>query len=653
MSNAAIAFYTGHDTKEIYTFEYIDGKFYGNDSLKRGHFNPQSGRNISSCFYNNCLYLFYMGTNNDIHFSVRSPDGTWSGSAPIVFPNDKQFQGPGANVAPECVVHNDVIYLIYMDKRWRPCMIFFNGLTWEGVAVEVWPDNPPNPVFNDQPSAVSYGGRMWIYYKNFNSDQIYFVTFDKGNFAAPQPLYFLLDGQQHIATSIDCPAVAVFDRAIWIVWRGNDNKNLYYIRYSGGAAPPLGQVGKEFDITSSARPGIAVVGDRLLIVYRTSLPENSNMYSVSTIGSSNKWENGGKVKIEKSSRLPQTDHPPSLTSAPFVALSHAGDTTTLTQNRRTTNNWMSKLNDDIPIGYVNLPGSHDSAAKTLNLALTPTLYGTQNLSITEQLNRGVRLFDIRLRISTALHGVRKFNIDACHGAYGTSVNLNTYRPLTDYMAEIRAFLGDATQNREAIVVLIKIDDDTQLAAGDRQKAYAALQADLGAVVTSANMPTLGNLRGQIYVMSRIGNALGQNLGPLIGWADDTAGERRLSNPPTRLFDIYAQDQTSRFAGWDPTTEKNNLFFAAMDPLVNLRSAVLFNFANAQMYILCGAKINRTFIAKIGLTSKDVRPGRMGWCFFDYPDNEYSTDVYGDVSVIDLIIDSNFAWSDYPKNFNLL
>lgn len=57
------------------------------------------------------------------------------------------------------------------------------------------------------------------------------------------------------------------------------------------------------------------------------------------------------------------------------------------------NNWMSGIKDDTAISDISMPGTHDSGTQNVDL---PIWSKTQNLSISEQLNIGVRYFDLRL-----------------------------------------------------------------------------------------------------------------------------------------------------------------------------------------------------------------------------------------------------------------
>ena len=56
------------------------------------------------------------------------------------------------------------------------------------------------------------------------------------------------------------------------------------------------------------------------------------------------------------------------------------------------NGWMSKIDGETPITAINIPGTHDSATEYVSFAFVSR---TQALSIAEQLEAGVRYFDMR------------------------------------------------------------------------------------------------------------------------------------------------------------------------------------------------------------------------------------------------------------------
>ncbi len=58
-------------------------------------------------------------------------------------------------------------------------------------------------------------------------------------------------------------------------------------------------------------------------------------------------------------------------------------------------NWMKKIPDDVKITGINMPGTHDSACRYVDFGF---ISQTQTLSVTQQLEAGVRYFDFRFKL---------------------------------------------------------------------------------------------------------------------------------------------------------------------------------------------------------------------------------------------------------------
>lgn len=130
--------------------------------------------------------------------------------------------------------------------------------------------------------------------------------------------------------------------------------------------------------------------------------------------------------------------------------------------------WMSNLPPEIteqPLNMIAIPGSHDSFTYSITRQSTPSpdcefyqrirylpscivssfLYPwtyTQSASFTEQLNAGVRYFDLRVSIRKYKKNQTNYNFCLVHGQYA--------QHLTDELIKIREFL----QNNPKEVVLL-------------------------------------------------------------------------------------------------------------------------------------------------------------------------------------------------------
>ena len=107
------------------------------------------------------------------------------------------------------------------------------------------------------------------------------------------------------------------------------------------------------------------------------------------------------------------------------------------------NSWMSGLQDNISISKISIPGTHDSGARVDAPVVSGTAK-TQDLSIAEQLNAGVRFLDIRCR-----HIDNAFTIH--HGAIYQNLNFD------DVLNACYTFLN--SHPSETIIMSVKEEYD--------------------------------------------------------------------------------------------------------------------------------------------------------------------------------------------------
>ena len=152
-------------------------------------------------------------------------------------------------------------------------------------------------------------------------------------------------------------------------------------------------------------------------------------------------------------------------------------------------NWMSELPDDAYVAQVSIPGTHDSA--TGNGTSFDSMARTQDLSLAQQLELGIRAFDFRPKVNGN-------TLNAQHGVVNTKITFD------DAMKNVIAqFLQDHPSEFIVLHVLYATGFDS-----DKTK-YAQL---LKALFESDELKdktiefrrdlTVGEMRGKILVLSR-------------------------------------------------------------------------------------------------------------------------------------------------------
>ena len=156
-------------------------------------------------------------------------------------------------------------------------------------------------------------------------------------------------------------------------------------------------------------------------------------------------------------------------------------------------NWMGRLPDDVRLADLSIPGTHNSAA------LHGVGYATnQTWTITEQLDAGIRFFDLRCRptlTGIAIH----------HGDFYQHINFD------DILAQVTTFLSD--HSSETVILQISHADIAAVPGsksldqlyreaihrGGRGRFFQAFRSE------NPNNPTLSEVRGKVYVLSKTGD----------------------------------------------------------------------------------------------------------------------------------------------------
>lgn len=157
--------------------------------------------------------------------------------------------------------------------------------------------------------------------------------------------------------------------------------------------------------------------------------------------------------------------------------------------------WMENITDETLINQILLPGTHDSGA---TISIYDVSGKCQDLTIEEQLNLGVRFFDVRVK-----------NIENQLFIYHSFINQELlYESLLD---DIYAFLD--SHPSEAIIFSIKEESEPRGASiATNELIEQIYYRNLSRWYLEKDIPNLGELRGKIMLLSRYdNNSVGLNL----------------------------------------------------------------------------------------------------------------------------------------------
>lgn len=208
--------------------------------------------------------------------------------------------------------------------------------------------------------------------------------------------------------------------------------------------------------------------------------------------------------------------------------------------------WMKELRDDWPLTALSIPGTHNSP--TSHVAL-PSVR-CQAVGIREQLDNGVRFFDIRVQVNS---DPNKSDLILVHSAFPVSLTGNKY--FHDLLDDVYGFL-DANPS-ETLIMSIKREGtgkgtDQQLSKHLRHR-YAAPENTKW--FTEPRIPCLGEARGRVVLFRRHANdaSLDAEHGGRGYGLDCSAWPDNCSDAPTggpgiaRVQDFYEMDQSHNIA----------------------------------------------------------------------------------------------------------
>ena len=158
------------------------------------------------------------------------------------------------------------------------------------------------------------------------------------------------------------------------------------------------------------------------------------------------------------------------------------------------NNWMSAVSSSVKLTEINMPGTHDSCTQYVNASI---ISRTQTLSISQQLQIGVRYFDMRFeKVENgfiAVHGAANCKVDGSVFADDLTAS--------QVIADCKAFL--AANPTETVLFQLKEDD------GDAGTSFYSsfydyyIKSNPDIWFIENRIPTLGEVRGKIVLLRAV------------------------------------------------------------------------------------------------------------------------------------------------------
>ncbi|KAG9053692.1 hypothetical protein FS842_007421 [Serendipita sp. 407] len=155
-----------------------------------------------------------------------------------------------------------------------------------------------------------------------------------------------------------------------------------------------------------------------------------------------------------------------------------------------TSRWMSAYNDSTLVQNLNLPGTHDSLTWSVSAVLSPFVQ-TQDITLFQQLNNGVRFVDLRI-------GIVSEKLRLFHASYQLSSSVE----LVDIFWGLYHWLD---QNpTETVLVSVKVDNGNSTAALQRQVYDLMNGPEVSDYwVHNTTLPALGDARHKLIPILRL------------------------------------------------------------------------------------------------------------------------------------------------------
>lgn len=318
--------------------------------------------------------------------------------------------------------------------------------------------------------------------------------------------------------------------------------------------------------------------------------------------------------------------------------------------------WMSRIDDNIFVSQVSIPGSHDAATghgfSGALAALGDSYARTQDKTLTEQWNGGIRAFDLRPCVDGS-------NLRINHGIIPTKLTL-------DKAFEDLCSLLDQHPTELAIVIVrheTEGDDNSSQWAG-MMKALVESEPVKSHAVNFSPTLKMSNVRGKLLIISRDEYASTPTGGYITGWgfkADfDSQKNGRIKRGSSQVT-CYIQDFYDVSTSEAPATKTRSILNLLRFTAEQNNSSRIWAINHTSGYSKTTSLFGNTLSTSDGYRDNAAtqntavinylaeHTGPTGIIMMDYAatDRSASYDVHG-LSLAQAVIENNFRESDYAR-----
>jgi energy-converting hydrogenase Eha subunit F len=254
------------------------------------------------------LMQVYKGRDNNKLYTSSFDGTTWYGDIPI----SAQLGGiaPMSNYNPGTAVLNDKLYIIY--KGWDSNVLFtawFDGTVWHGNTPISSQPGGINPESNYCPNIAAYKGKLYTVYKGWNNNELYAAWFDGTTWHGNTRISSQPGGINPMSNHN--PGLAVLGDKLYIVYKGWNNNELYTTWFDGNTWHGNTRISSQpggINPESNYCPNIVAYKNRLYIVYKGW--NNNELYTAWFDGTT--WHGNTRISTQSGGINPMSNYNPGV-----------------------------------------------------------------------------------------------------------------------------------------------------------------------------------------------------------------------------------------------------------------------------------------------------------------------------------------------------
>lgn len=327
---------------------------------------------------------------------------------------------------------------------------------------------------------------------------------------------------------------------------------------------------------------------------------NDILIAQSQTGTSNNWWFGGKNCFNISNHTVVSNSTGNNFRFTFLRGGNTRNADTVEIANIEFITWMNYIDENRFLSQINIPGAHNSGTYNFNKFIFRNYVKTQNLSITDQLNFGIRFLDIRCRHinnAFAIHHDRFY----CNLTFG------------QVLKQCISFLQE--YESECIILLIKEEHDPHGNTREFHETFLDYaNENIEYWYRKNTIPKLKEARRKIVLLYRFDfkeNAFGINVW---NWKDNATFTIRNSNSSLMIQDEYSVKFAFKSKAVKDLVDKSNkrekywyINYISLAPTLFATIADTSNYTNAVIYEI--AKNNRNgFLGSIIMDYPNVKNG---------------------------------------------